>query len=416
MRPGRAAAAWLARGLSIAIAASATQCASSGDCTEKAVCPGATGDDDSGYGFTSDSGPYVPATNDDSGGAGDDATMPVRDAAPPPLKDGGSIVDSGVDVGVPPGPDGCAPTEDCTDGLDNNCNGLADCADPACQAGFTCAAGAPAGWQGPVSLFEATGSPPAPSPACPSPFSTDAFDGNADPSAPVAVCACSCGVPTGLSCGPVSVSFYFDLSCNNLCAGSPIAVTPGNSCFAGCPGAQTARAVPSTATGGTCAGQLTKSIPTFSWGAVSRGCALAQAGDSGGCSSGSACVAKPGSPFLGSLCVWQAGDVACPGGAYTVKHLSFTGVDDSRDCTSCGCNAPTGVTCNVTVSTFTSGACPGSAAGTIPATGACVTAPGTSSEVQASGSSAGAGSCAPKAVSPTGSVTPTGPITACCGS
>jgi len=29
---------------------------------------------------------------------------------------------------------GSQPTEDCTDGIDNDGNGLVDCADPACQA------------------------------------------------------------------------------------------------------------------------------------------------------------------------------------------------------------------------------------------------------------------------------------------
>src|SRR5437773_2281567 len=43
--------------------------------------------------------------------------------------------------------DACATQEsDCLDGVDNDCNGLVDCADPACGAGFRCVADAPSTW------------------------------------------------------------------------------------------------------------------------------------------------------------------------------------------------------------------------------------------------------------------------------
>src|SRR5580698_10770098 len=47
--------------------------------------------------------------------------------------------------GAAPKPDGGASPENCTDGIDNDGNGLVDCADPACQPAYTCVT-APAGW------------------------------------------------------------------------------------------------------------------------------------------------------------------------------------------------------------------------------------------------------------------------------
>src|SRR5262249_56746911 len=44
--------------------------------------------------------------------------------------------------------DVCAPDENCLDGVDNDCNGLTDCADPACTAGYRCVAAPPPAWSG----------------------------------------------------------------------------------------------------------------------------------------------------------------------------------------------------------------------------------------------------------------------------
>ncbi len=60
------------------------------------------------------------------------------DAGPTP--DGGAP-DGGPDGGPDAGPFGCYPPEtDCADGIDNDLNGLTDCADPACD-GKTCFSG-----------------------------------------------------------------------------------------------------------------------------------------------------------------------------------------------------------------------------------------------------------------------------------
>ena len=54
---------------------------------------------------------------------------------------------AGEDRAIQPSPCGDGGSEICDDGLDNDCNGLADCDDPACTSGFACtAADVPAGW------------------------------------------------------------------------------------------------------------------------------------------------------------------------------------------------------------------------------------------------------------------------------
>ena len=56
------------------------------------------------------------------------------------IRDGGR--DSGLDSGRDSGVDACVPTEICDNGIDDNCNGEIDCADPACAAATNCTCGA----------------------------------------------------------------------------------------------------------------------------------------------------------------------------------------------------------------------------------------------------------------------------------
>src|SRR5207247_1349188 len=69
----------------------------------------------------------------------------------------------------------CALSEDCTNGVDDNCDQLSDCADPQCTTGYTCTEAAPAGWSAPVVRFEGPGAPP----ACTGQWPNGAYDGNA---------------------------------------------------------------------------------------------------------------------------------------------------------------------------------------------------------------------------------------------
>ena len=101
-----------------------------------AACRAATvGVADDGLTITGDPG--------HDGGPGQDSGNPADIAAGDAGADAG-MTDGGVDAGGPDagGPLGCYPPEtDCTNGIDDDLNGLTDCADPACD-GQTCSTGA----------------------------------------------------------------------------------------------------------------------------------------------------------------------------------------------------------------------------------------------------------------------------------
>jgi hypothetical protein len=52
--------------------------------------------------------------------------------------------------------------------------------------------------------------------------------------------------------------------------------------------------------------------------------------------------------------MFQTGDLKCPGGAYSVKHLYYASVSDTRDCATCTCGSLTGATCSASVHQYSS--------------------------------------------------------------
>src|SRR5689334_5880623 len=77
--------------------------------------------------------------------------------------------DRPTDGGVVEGGDG----EDCTNGVDDNDDGLIDCADPGCS-GYACVSVIPMGWQGYVALYDG---PAAKDPGCGGDFPRSVFTG-----------------------------------------------------------------------------------------------------------------------------------------------------------------------------------------------------------------------------------------------
>jgi hypothetical protein len=71
---------------------------------------------------------------------------------------------------------------------------------------------------------------------------------------------------------------------------------------------------------------------------------------------GGACVGK-NPEFV--ACIMHDGDQACPEGWNGDRHVLYDVVDDTRDCTPCGCDAPTGGTCQVKFRTFAESSCSG---------------------------------------------------------
>ncbi|MGA7121295.1 MAG: hypothetical protein WBY94_14420, partial [Polyangiaceae bacterium] len=133
------------------------------DAAAAATSPGATLSG-SGGGSGSDSGDAAMAADI---AIGNDAAEAIAEDA----VDDAVITDVSIDDWMtnPPADVPCAPTsstENCTNGIDDNCDGLVDCAEPSCQtAGYACVGAAPAGWSGPDLFW--TGAAGATAPACP---------------------------------------------------------------------------------------------------------------------------------------------------------------------------------------------------------------------------------------------------------
>jgi hypothetical protein len=270
----------------------------------------------------------------------------------------GSADDAGSTSDAAAG-DGCKPTEDCTNGIDDNCNGLVDCADPACMTtGFACTAAAiPPGWT--FVAYAATTRP-----VCPALYGAEQAIVS-DPTGAPDACGCTCsgtsavcggtasysGYPNACSTGAASVNLAVN---NGSCGAVGTTITAGDSYqlyFA-----STAVAEQGACTG---SGKVTSAPPpTLNAGATCA--APVQLG--AGCSSG-VCAPPTGSVF--EACVAHPGSVACPTFGFTQQVLVSTGSPGFVDMRGCGaCPCATGLSCGTvsSVALFTNGTCAGGAA------------------------------------------------------
>jgi hypothetical protein len=304
---------------------------------------------------------YTTAEAGSGSGGGDDAagdaTGVPGDAASDARVDAPADAKSDAAVGDAPGSgDGCNQPENCLNGIDDNCNGLVDCADPACQgAGFFCTAAAiPSGWT--LVAFSATTRP-----SCPTQYASEQaivsnLAGGPD------TCSCNCsgsaascggtaiyqGFPNACASGAVTVSLGVN---NGACTGTSTSVTSGH--FYTLPGSN------AVAQQGTCSGAgavASAPAPTFDAGATCA--APSQLG--AGCSSG-VCAPATGTAF--GACIAHPGNVACPTFGYVKQTLVSTGSPgyvDQRTCGSCPC--ATGLSCGAVsnVALYTGGNCTGS--------------------------------------------------------
>jgi len=176
---------------------------------------------------------------------------------------------------------------------------------------------------------------------------------------------------------------------------------------------------PATPQNDYCTPGLTKTFPPAAWSETARACQPTSVG--GGCSGAQVCVPAPPSPFSAQLCVFTAGDVACPTTGYTQQHTLYGSTSDTRSCGQCMCAQATGLTCvggQVALATAVSGSVCAGTMQSIATDGSCVavtlgsvndlawsTAPATIS---------GTGSCQASGGTPGGSLAAAGPTTVCC--
>jgi hypothetical protein len=230
-----------------------------------------------------------------------------------------------------------SPAENCLNGVDDNGNGLVDCADPQCQVGYGCAVDPETGWTG-LFYVQAVTYPASSAPAtCP--------DGKlpaiyyASPS--TADCTgCSCTL-SGAACTAPQVSLYNVGGCQQTAVLESISATTTACQFISTPNSSSSlqvTALPKVTSAGTCAADGGALVSPEPWGQEVRLCA-APAGK--GCHAGQSCVKDPPSGFQGEACITQVGTGACPSGWTDQSLQLYAGGTDGRACSPCTCDTST---------------------------------------------------------------------------
>jgi hypothetical protein len=441
---------------------------SSSDCGERATCPGdATGPGSDGTPAGGDDGSddMTAQTGDDG-----DGTTPESDEANADVAAEGDVSVDAPDVGVdvtikdvtsedvtgdrdasfdvvsedvgadvldarPDTSDACidSGTEDCTNGIDDNCDGKIDCADPICQAAsYTCVPPPPSGtlgWTGPVAM--ATVSNPMTPPACPTSYAP-ALTG--DPmsgfNAPAAICgSCSC-TGSGQVCS-LNALIYKDTSCSSGSACGSAVAAPSGQCVAlpSC-GIGTSFSINlpvPTISGGSCVGGTgTTTLPPVTWTTTARVCSYQGPPDMGGCTNSNQCLRAPSGSFGARLCVYTTTvppPTSCPAPYNGMSPSTFyQGATEGRSCSACSCTTttPTGGSCSGSVAV--SSACGaasvnytlGTTTGTPPGCSGGLTLAQSPAFIQGT-YAVTPGSCSVQTnATSMGAAMPSGPVTVCC--
>jgi hypothetical protein len=308
-------------------------------------------------------------------------------------------------------------------GMESACAG--DCVPPA-----------PLGWFGPALLWYG---PPDQAPDCPAAAPNPGYEGFADLAPPPHACAaCQCDPPEASCQLPLGWAAHATAAmCDPGSAETSFAAPDGwdGSCTA-------ANAIPASQDcgGQPCVQSLSIEAPAL---VVTAACTPRQAEPPPvprldpwqtralACLPGaytecpddrSTCMPSPGQsgmpPPGGFLtCIFHEGDTSCEV-PYADKHVFYTGVDDTRDCTPCGCGDPEGASCTVMASVYSDGACTALLGSNVisSTTAFCgVVPPGValgskSAEVIA----AAPGACPPSGGEAVGEMTAAAPSTFCC--
>ena len=268
--------------------------------------------------------------------------------------------------------------------------------------GGLCVPPVPEGWSGAAIVHTAPTDHPMPE--CPPDYPAMAatfFDGL---SAPAAECDCECGEAEDMECAPAQVGLW-KYSCQDE-PDEAYEVAPEE-----CVDTDTMLLNPRVAvealqaTGGACQAIPTASVAPATWSERTVVCA---AEDAAACEGGS-CAQPPAADFRPGICVYRAGDIACPHDYDDERHLGYTEVSDTRDCSACTCDDPVG-TCSGAVELHANGWC-GQAFGSIGPDECTSTLPVSGLRFAVDQVS---GVCAPNPSVPTGAAAPSGAITVCC--
>ena len=353
-----------------------------------------------------------------SGTGGSGGTSPVDASWPGDAAagtGGGQPEDAAGDVTLDAKPDVVAEAgfeSDCTNGLDDDADGLPDCADPDCAVIVTCVPAAPPGWTGP-SFVRARATADAVT-DCGSMTQGDTFYQGL--MAGGHTCNCTCGGPSGGTCGNSSASVYSSTDCT----GSSYASLSGTGCFTLSASTGTAAiksviaTVPPLLAPPICTPYASANVGELSWNQALDMCEPAP---STGCEAGEACVPLPPAELEQAACILRLGDQACPP-AFGSKRTFFEGAEDDRDCSASGCACATaaGAKCGGKVRVHGNDDC-SFAVGSFDLDGNChaVTTTNKVSSLDLAPDGPHGGQCASSGTgTPTGTASPTGTHTLCC--
>jgi hypothetical protein len=288
---------------------------------------GSGGDSDAGDGSTSTDG----ALRGDSA-AGSTGGMVVEAGPEAPL-DGPADRTFDAPPEVMPG---CVPkTEDCYNGVDDDCDGLPDCADPDCAPTTVCVP-RPTGL---VGTTIANGTCPAgfaPKSNTGTPFGLTVDGGGTS-------CAgCQCGQSVVTSCTSTLTTYVSIADCQAGTNGKNVAtVSTGGADPCPVPDTSTANVYGAalsawTVASSTCVASGAPVRPTAAFATGLSFCMSAYVGELGqtGCPTGSVCMRRP--PAGNAACALLDDASACPAGTKTT--LVYAGLQDNRTCAPCACD------------------------------------------------------------------------------
>jgi hypothetical protein len=332
----------------------------------------------------------APPDTDDGGGVTD---------GPAPVTEGGS--DAGLDA------DGSCIGPDCT----------APDATPkvGCETG--CLPPAPAGWTGPVALYDGAESGKPADCTDAGAYTANKVETYFNLTAPAATCDCGTPKITGRKC-TAGASSYTDPSCtmNGLKIANLTTELAACGVTSGDMGSFY-RVSAGTLVPGTCTfPNATTTKPTKTYEKVQVACGQSQT--TACATKPSECVTTPAptAPFT-RMCIHKDGDELCPSKDYPSRIVSFKSVDDQRACVACTAT-PTGGACGTkwgNQSSASSCADPLIAAPTdkTAATG-CYSYGGSGVIIDIRPMAPSAGTCTPQGGTPTGQAKLIDPVTFCC--
>lgn len=176
-------------------------------------------------------------------------------------------------------------------------------------------------------------------------------------SAPDAACTCECGDASGGSCegelsifrtalvqggcfplGAVEVTGIEANSAETISETGPIGLALDDN-------------IPPTYSGGSCNASDSESVPPATFASHVALCAATPL--EGECDEDTLCMPTAAPPQSEAVCIWQAGDAACPSGwGYDDRTVVYQGIDDDRGCSDCSCGSPSGACTDGSVQFF----------------------------------------------------------------